>query len=203
MNGIGFQGHTKLSKRITAWILTFVMAVGVLAAVPAKRAEAAETEVNLTYTTGEQTVGGAVTEYSEGEKQADIAIDNGSYSTLNDLHSAGAVTLSVEVKVISVTPVSGTTPKIQPYVNAAGSWTGTQTNLMTDGLAHEYTHDISALTGSGQLYNFGIQFSNIESITYEIVSAKLILSDSGSSGSDPGETNWEVDNDKITLSYTF
>ena len=202
MNGIGFQRHLKLSKRITAWILTFVMAVGVLAAVPAKQAEAEETEVNLTYATGEQTVKGEVTQWSDGQKQADISINKGSYNTLNALHSAGAQTLQVEVKVISVTPVSGTTPKIQPYVNAAGSWTGTQTNLMTDGEAHTYIHDVSALTGSGELYYFGIQFSNIESITYEIISAKLILSDSGSSGSGSGETNWEVENDKITLSYS-
>ena len=198
MNGIGFQRHLKHSKRITAWILTFVMAVGVLAAVPAKQAEAEETEVNLTYTTGEQTVEGKVTEYSGDQKQADISINKGSYSTLNDLRSAGAVTLSVKVKVSSVTPVSGTTPKIQPYVNAAGSWTGKQTDLMADGLTHEYTHDISALTGSGQLYGFGIQFSNIESITYEIVSAKLILSDSGSSGSGSGDA--EIDNTRTESS---
>ena len=43
------------------------------------------------------------------------------------------------------------------------------------------------MSGSGEIYNFGIQFSNIESITYEIVSAKLILSGSGASDDDAGE----------------
>ena len=160
----------KLKQSIMSWVLTFVMIASVVM-VPVGEVKAAE-DINLTFTSGVQVGNGENDEYGKGK--IDISFGNGGYTTLSALHAAGVTELQVRLKINSVTAISGQTPKIQPFINAADYWKGTQKNLLAGDEEVTYTHDLSKADGSAAIYNFGLQFTNVETINYEIKSVKLI-----------------------------
>ena len=69
------------------------------------------------------------------------------------------------------------------------------------------TQDLTKQGFSGdEVQGFGVLFDSLEpgsGLSFVISSAYLEKAGSSSGGSDSGETDWEINNDKITLSYTF
>lgn len=165
-------------KRITAWIMAFIM-VWSLVMVPGGQAQAAETTKQLTYTAG------SVTKTGNAENQVSLDLGNGGYSSIADLKSAGATKLRITFEVTSATASESSTVGAQAFINAKGLWKGQWANVSAGSGEQTVELDLTQYyTSSAQLYNFGFQFENVSSITYQIKNAELVLG--GTSGGSSG-----------------
>ncbi len=192
----------RYSKRLTAWLLTFLMIMS-LVVVPAGKVQAADVE--LTYTTGAQTISDIV-EDANGIYTTNIDLGNTSGCTdISQLQSAGITKLQVTYKITACTQVSGADFGVQPFINAKNNWKGNWVNANADGNTHTVELDLTQLySASGELWNFGVQFAGITSITYEITSAKLLKSSSSSEDSGDENTNLEeigTTSSSVTATY--
>lgn len=165
-------------KRITAWIMAFIM-VWSLVMVPGGQAQAAETTKQLTYTAG------SVTETGNTSNQVSLDLGNGGYSSIADLKSAGVTKLRITFEVTSATASESSTVGAQAFINAKGLWKGQWANVSAGSGEQTVELDLTQYyTSSAQLYNFGFQFENVSSITYQIKNAELVLG--GTSGGSSG-----------------
>lgn len=183
------KGVTKMSKRISAWLLTLVMIVG-LVAVPAKEVKAASLdEVDLKPDTTEKTETAAASEYEDDKTKGIVEVSFGvpeQYNTLAKLKAEGITKLQVTLKASDYTVVKeGETAGAQAYIQYDEKWKSQWENLK-NGQTITVTLDISQYFSDGEQINaFGVQFANLlagTSITYQIISAKLIGGGSSSSG---------------------
>lgn len=169
----------RTGKRIGAWLLVLVMVAG-LVAVPARKAEAASAEVTLSFTTGEQSGTGD----AENHVETIISVPD-EYNTIEKIKNAGATSLVVSFKITSAETTGSLAA--QAFINAKDNWLSgwKEVGSVSDNTITS-TVDLTSLTGSGDVWNFGLQILNVTKVTYEITSAKLILSGS-SSGTTGGE----------------
>lgn len=192
-----------LSRRITAWLLTLVMAASVLAAVPAKQAKAAETDISL--------ISAAITESTAANDVGKYQIDfnnNSGYSTYTALANAGYTTLVVKLTCTTYTKaVSANVAGVMSYFSHGGGKWETQWENLVTGSEIVITQDLTNQSESGDTIDgFGVLFDSLEpgsALSYSITSAYLQKTGSDNGGSSSEDTDWEVDNDKITLSYTY
>lgn len=169
-------------KRITAWIMAFIM-VWSLVMVPGGQAQAAETTKQLTYTAG------SVTETGNTSNQVSLDLGNGGYSSIADLKSAGATKLRITFEVTSATASESSTVGAQAFINAKGLWKGQWANVSAGSGEQTVELDLTQYyTSSAQLYNFGFQFENVSSITYQIKKAELVLGGTSGGSSGGGES---------------
>ena len=170
-------------KRITAWIMAFIM-VWSLVMVPGGQAQAAETTKQLTYRAG------SVTETGNTSNQVSLDLGNGGYSSIADLKSAGATKLRITFEVTSATASESSTVGAQAFINAKGLWKGQWANVSAGSGEQTVELDLTQYyTSSAQLYNFGFQFENVSSITYQIKNAELVLGGTSGGSSDGGESS--------------
>ena len=177
-------------KRITAWIMAFIM-VWSLVMVPGGQAQAAETTKELTYTAG------SVTKTGNAENQVSLDLGNGGYSSIADLKSAGVTKLRITFEVTSATASGSSTVGAQAFINAKGLWEGQWANVSVGSGEQTVELDLTQYyTSSAQLYNFGFQFENVSSITYQIKKAELVLGGtSGGSSGGGGSTDFGTSRD--------
>lgn len=177
-------------KRITAWIMAFIM-VWSLVMVPGEQAQAAETTKQLTYTAG------SVTETGNTSNQVSLDLGNGGYSSIADLKSAGVTKLRITFEVTSATASESSTVGAQAFINAKGLWKGQWANVSAGSGEQTVELDLTQYyTSSAQLYNFGFQFENVSSITYQIKKAELVLGGtSGGSSGGGGSTDFGTSRD--------
>lgn len=169
-------------KRITAWIMAFIM-VWSLVMVPGGQAQAAETTKQLTYTAG------SVTETGNTSNQVSLDLGNGGYSSIADLKSAGVTKLRITFEVTSATASGSSTVGAQAFINAKGLWEGQWANVSVGSGEQTVELDLTQYyTSSAQLYNFGFQFENVSSITYQIKKAELVLGGTSGGSSGGGES---------------
>lgn len=169
-------------KRITAWIMAFIM-VWSLVMVPGGQAQAAETTKQLTYTAG------SVTKTGNAENQVSLDLGNGGYSSIADLKSAGVTKLRITFEVTSATASGSSTVGAQAFINAKGLWEGQWANVSAGSGEQTVELDLTQYyTSSAQLYNFGFQFENVSSITYQIKKAELVLGGTSGGSSGGGES---------------
>lgn len=170
-------------KRITAWIMAFIM-VWSLVMVPGGQAQAAETTKQLTYTAG------SVTETGNTSNQVSLDLGNGGYSSIADLKSAGVTKLRITFEVTSATASEASTVGAQAFINAKGLWKGQWANVSAGSGEQTVELDLTQYyTSSAQLYNFGFQFENVSSITYQIKNAELVLGGTSGGSSGGGESS--------------
>ena len=170
-------------KRITAWIMAFIM-VWSLVMVPGGQAQAAETTKQLTYTAG------SVTETGNTGNQVSLDLGNGGYSSIADLKSAGVTKLRITFEVTSATASESSTVGAQAFINAKGLWKGQWANVSAGSGEQTVELDLTQYyTSSAQLYNFGFQFENVSSITYQIKKAELVLGGTSGGSSGGGESS--------------
>ncbi len=177
-------------KRITAWIMAVIM-VWSLVMVPGGQAQAAETTKQLTYTAG------SVTETGNTSNQVSLDLGNGGYSSIADLKSAGVTKLRITFEVTSATASGSSTVGAQAFINAKGLWEGQWANVSVGSGEQTVELDLTQYyTSSAQLYNFGFQFENVSSITYQIKKAELVLGGtSGGSSGGGGSTDFGTSRD--------
>lgn len=177
-------------KRITAWIMAFIM-VWSLVMVPGGQAQAAETTKQLTYTAG------SVTETGNTSNQVSLDLGNGGYSSIADLKSAGVTKLRITFEVASATASESSTVGAQAFINAKDLWEGQWANVSAGSGEQTVELDLTQYyTSSAQLYNFGFQFENVSSITYQIKKAELVLGGtSGGSSGGGGSTDFGTSRD--------
>lgn len=177
-------------KRITAWIMAFIM-VWSLVMVPGGQAQAAETTKQLSYTAG------SVTETGNTSNQVSLDLGNGGYSSIADLKSAGVTKLRITFEVTSATASGSSTVGAQAFINAKGLWEGQWANVSVGSGEQTVELDLTQYyTSSAQLYNFGFQFENVSSITYQIKKAELVLGGtSGGSSGGGGSTDFGTSRD--------
>lgn len=169
-------------KQITAWIMAFIM-VWSLVMVPGGQAQAAETTKQLTYTAG------SVTETGNTSNQVSLDLGNGGYSSIADLKSAGVTKLRITFEVTSATASGSSTVGAQAFINAKGLWEGQWANVSVGSGEQTVELDLTQYyTSSAQLYNFGFQFENVSSITYQIKKAELVLGGESGGSSGGGES---------------
>lgn len=170
-------------KRITAWIMAFIM-VWSLVMVPGGQAQAAETTKQLTYTAG------SVTETGNTSNQVSLDLGNGGYSSIADLKSAGITKLRITFEVTSATASETSTVGAQAFINAKDLWKGQWANVSAGSGEQTVELDLTQYyTSSAQLYNFGFQFENVSSITYQIKKAELVLGGTSGGSSGGGESS--------------
>lgn len=170
-------------KRITAWIMAFIM-VWSLVMVPGGQAQAAETTKQLTYTAG------SVTETGNTSNQVSRDLGNGGYSSIADLKSAGVTKLRITFEVTSATASGSSTVGAQAFINAKDLWEGQWVNVSAGSGEQTVELDLTQYyTSSAQLYNFGFQFENVSSITYQIKNAELVLGGTSGGSSGGGESS--------------
>lgn len=170
-------------KRITAWIMAFIM-VWSLVMVPGGQAQAAETTKQLTYTAG------SVTETGNTSNQVSLDLGNGGYSSIADLKSAGVTKLRITFEVTSATASESSTVGAQAFINAKDLWKGQWANVSAGSGEQTVELDLTQYyTSSAQLYNFGFQFENVSSITYQIKNAELVLGGTSGGSSGGGESS--------------
>ena len=170
-------------KRITAWIMAFIM-VWSLVMVPGGQAQAAETTKQLTYTAG------SVTETGNTSNQVSRDLGNGGYSSIADLKSAGVTKLRITFEVASATASGSSTVGAQAFINAKDLWEGQWVNVSAGSGEQTVELDLTQYyTSSAQLYNFGFQFENVSSITYQIKNAELVLGGTSGGSSGGGESS--------------
>ena len=177
-------------KRITAWIMAFIM-VWSLVMVSGGQAQAAETTKQLTYTAG------SVTGTGNTNNQVSLDLGNGGYSSIADLKSAGVTKLRITFEVTSATASGSSTVGAQAFINAKGLWEGQWANVSVGSGEQTVELDLTQYyTSSAQLYNFGFQFENVSSITYQIKKAELVLGGtSGGSSGGGGSTDFGTSRD--------
>ena len=150
------KDRKRFVKRISAWLLSFVMVLS-LVMVPAGKVEAADVE--LTYTTGSQTISSIE---ADGNGNYTLSIDLGNTSGCTDisqLQAAGITKLQVTYKITACTQVNGADFGVQPFINAKNNWKGNWVNASADGNAHTVELDLTQFySSSGDLWNFGVQF---------------------------------------------
>lgn len=170
-------------KRITAWIMAFIM-VWSLVMVPGGQAQAAETTKQLTYT-------------GNTSNQVSLDLGNGGYSSIADLKSAGVTKLRITFEVASATASESSTVGAQAFINAKDLWEGQWANVSAGSGEQTVELDLTQYyTSSAQLYNFGFQFENVSSITYQIKKAELVLGGtSGGSSGGGGSTDFGTSRD--------
>ena len=169
-------------KRITAWIMAFIM-VWSLVMVPGGQAQAAETTKQLSYTAG------SVTETGNTSNQVSLDLGNGGYSSIADLKSAGVTKLRITFEVTSATASGSSTVGAQAFINAKDLWKGQWANVSAGSGEQTVELDLTQYyTSSAQLYNFGFQFENVSSITYQIKKAELVLGGTSGGSSGGGES---------------
>lgn len=169
-------------KRITAWIMAFIM-VWSLVMVPGGQAQAAETTKELTYTTG------SVTGTGNTNNQVSLNLGNGGYSSIADLKSAGVTKLRVTFEVTSAIASGSSTVGAQAFINAEDLWKGQWANVSAGSGEQTVELDLTQYyTSSAQLYNFGFQFENVSSVTYQIKKAELVLGGESGGSSSGGES---------------
>lgn len=170
-------------KRIAAWIMAFIM-VWSLVMVPGGQAQAAETTKQLTYTAG------SVTETGNTSNQVSLDLGNGGYSSIADLKSAGVTKLRITFEVTSATASGSSTVGAQAFINAEDLWKGQWANVSAGSGEQTVELDLTQYyTSSAQLYNFGFQFENVSSITYQIKNAELVLGGTSGGSSGGGESS--------------
>ena len=170
-------------KRIAAWIMAFIM-VWSLVMVPGGQAQAAETTKQLTYTAG------SVTETGNTSNQVSLNLGNGGYSSIADLKSAGVTKLRITFEVTSATASESSTVGAQAFINAKDLWEGQWANVSAGSGEQTVELDLTQYyTSSAQLYNFGFQFENVSSITYQIKNAELVLGGTSGGSSGGGESS--------------
>lgn len=178
----------RLSRKIGAWLMVIAMVAG-LVAVPAKEAEAAASEIELSFTAGSQTAAGD----SKNHVEAVISVPS-EYNTIDKLKNAGVTSLEVTFKITSAQTTGSLAA--QAFINADGNWLSkwVEVGSVSDNTITS-TVDLTQLTGSGDVWNFGLQILNVSSVTYEITSAKLILAGSSSGTTGGGTTDFGTSRD--------
>ena len=167
----------KWVTRVIAWVLSFAMAVS-LVVIPSDRTEAAEETIALSYSTGQVTASG------DSDGKVELNFESAGYKSVTALKTAGITKFRVSLEVTGFTCMSDETAGAMIFVNASDDWYHEWKNLASGTQTIEY--DLSKLNdNSAEIYNFGLQFSNVSSITYKITEAVLVKSDS-SSGSGSG-----------------
>ena len=188
----------RLSRKIAAWLMVMAMVAG-LVAVPAKEVEAAASEIELSFTAGSQTAAGD----SKNHVEAVISVPS-EYNTIDKLKNAGVTSLEVTFKITSAQTTGSLAA--QAFINAYDNWLSkwVEVGSASDNTITS-TVDLTQLTGSGDVWNFGLQILNVSSVTYEITSAKLILAGSSSGTTGGGTTDFGTSRDyssgvNVTLS---
>lgn len=189
----------KLSKRISAWLLTFVMAAS-LVTLPAKTAEAADVSVDLSVDTSSYSATSAT--FGENPDTPEEIMAELRFSIPSDYASKGAtgystLNLEVNVTVNGFTSSSGITAGLYAMNSAWGDWKDTYSDtITTTGQTVTLSLPLTGLTSFGAL---GLRFTGGTSgtnITYTINSAKLVGTIGSSSSSDEdissGSTSDEV-----------
>lgn len=178
----------RLSRKIGAWLMVIAMVAG-LVAVPAKEAEAAASEIELSFTAGSQTAAGD----SKNHVEAVISVPS-EYNTIDKLKNAGVTSLEVTFKITSAQTTGSLAA--QAFINADGNWLSkwVEVGSASDNTITS-TVDLTQLTSSGDVWNFGLQILNVSSVTYEITSAKLILAGSSSRATGGGTTDFGTSRD--------
>ena len=187
------QGVTKMGNRISAWLLTLVMIIG-LAAVPAGEVKAESNEVDLNPSTTATTATA-----NSGVVEVPFTVPT-EYNTLEKMQDAGITKLQVTFKVSKHTADGNAGAQV--YVQYGSAWkSGTWVNL-ADNQELTAVLDLSSYFSAGGSVNaFGIQFANITgNITYQIISAKLI--GDGSTGSGGSESDGGATSDEVTAKVT-
>lgn len=199
------KGVTKMSNRISAWILTLVMIVG-LVAVPAGEVKAASDDISLTIVNASSS---GDTPDSNGNVDINIDKPDG-YNTIQDLLNAGYTKLQVDYEVTKYENAS-TGAGIQLYFSWGSKWTyntGGWKNL-SDGTKGTLEWDFSSEDNkTDELKRFGVQIAKVSgSVAYKISNAKLIGGGTTSSGGnsepkDPtvSENGESVEGTSVTLS---
>lgn len=193
------KGNKGFVKRITAWMLTLVMVLS-LVMVPAGKVEAAESVIaTLTVDTSTKT------ETASETGNVDVSFTPPeAYDSITELSTAGVTKLQVTFKVSSC-EANGYAGG-QAYFGYGSSWKNDNSwaNIV-QGSEVTSTLDISSyLSGGESVYAYGILFSNLvanSSITYQIVSVKLVGSGSSSGSDTPtvSENEENVDGTSMTL----
>lgn len=202
------QKRSKKRLRMLAWIMTLTMVLSLMV-VPGKVVWAAQQEVNLTFLTGPQS-GTGDSESHNYEFKIPVPSE---YNTIDKLKAAGAKSLVMTYK-ITAADVAGTLAG-QTFVSAQGdgNWIGDYKSATADGTEITSTVDLSALSGSGDVWDFGLQILGVNSVSFEVLSAKLVLDSSSSGGETGGETGGSTGGSTgggtgeappagVTLSYT-
>lgn len=182
--------------RVLAWVLSLAMVCSMVS-IPGK-AEAESVNVSLSVDTASKTVTagtGNIVEVS-----FDVPAD---YDTMAKLSAAGITKLEVTLKVTGYTQAASGTAGVQAFIGYGEQWEtcGSWQNL-SQGQEITTTADFSAyLSEGGNVYAYGVQLANVTgSVTYQIVSARLIGTTSGSGSG--GDESWDIENDNISVSYT-
>ena len=180
----------KWVTRIIAWMLSFAMIVS-LVVIPSDRTEAAEETIALSYSTDQ------VTKSGDSDGKVELNFENAGYKSVAALQTAGITKFRVSLEVIGFTSMSDETAGTMVFVNASDDWHHEWNNLASGAQTIEY--DLSNLNdNSVEIYNFGLQFSNVSSITYKITEAVLVKSGSSSgseSGGDSGSSDFGTERD--------
>lgn len=185
----------KWVTRVIAWMLSFAMAVS-LVVIPSDRTEAAEETIALSYSTDQVTASG------DSDGKVELNFESAGYKSVTALKTAGITKFRVSLEVTGFTCMSDETAGAMIFVNASDDWYHEWKNLASGTQTIEY--DLSKLNdSSAEIYNFGLQFSNVSSITYKITEAVLVKSDSssgsgsggGSGGTSSGDTTTNKDLD--------
>lgn len=187
----------KWVTRVIAWMLSFAMTVS-LVVIPSDRTEAAEETIALSYSTDQVTASG------DSDGKVELNFESAGYKSVTALKTAGITKFRVSLEVTGFTCMSDETAGAMIFVNASDDWHHEWKNLASGTQTIEY--DLSKLNdSSAKIYNFGLQFSNVSSITYKITEAVLVKSDSssgsgsggsgGSGGTSSGDTTTNKDLD--------
>jgi len=171
-------------------MLSFAMIVS-LVVIPSDRTEAAEETIALSYSTDQ------VTKSGDSDGKVELNFENAGYKSVAALQTAGITKFRVSLEVIGFTSMSDETAGTMVFVNASDDWHHEWNNLASGAQTIEY--DLSNLNdNSVEIYNFGLQFSNVSSITYKITEAVLVKSGSSSgseSGGDSGSSDFGTERD--------
>lgn len=201
----GRRLKTKNMRSLMAWLLTLVMVASVVATVPAKQVDAAGDIINLITSPGSAV---STTATDEGKCQIDFN-NNSGYSSYTALANAGYTTLIIKLTCTTYTKALSANEAgvMSYYMHGSDYYWETQWVDLVSGSEITITQDLTKQVHSGdEIKGFGVLFDKLEpgsSLSYTISSAYLQKSGSDNGGSSSDNTDWEVDTDKITLSYTY
>ena len=182
-----------IKGRVLAWVLAFVMVASVIM-VPADKVKAAEiTEVELNVDTTEKTA------TVSGGTTLDVNIDvPADYNTTAKLNDAGLSKLQIKYVVSSFTAAEGKDAGAQPFLFYNNDWVSHSVwNNIAKDTESTLTLNLPISAAAVQSVDkFGIQFANITgSITYKIISAKLLGDGSTGGGNETEEETGITDGD--------
>lgn len=182
----------KRKGRILAWLLSVAMVFSMVS-VP-QRVAAESVSVSLTVDTAEKT---SASVEGNVEVRFDVPAD---YNTMAKLSAAGLSKLEVTLKVTSLTADGDA--GAQAFIGYGEKWASCKSwKNITQGQEITTTADFSAcLSEGGNVYAYGVQIANVTgSVTYQIVSARLVGSTGGSGGGTTGgSTDFGVERDYST-----